>query len=60
MAKMICPDCGIEMTHHATKVILPRTEAEAALFDEELEGVALEAHSCPGCGKGASSVAEPS
>ena len=60
MARMICPDCGIEMTHHATKLILPRNEAEAALFDEELGGVALERHSCPRCGKGASSTAEPS
>jgi predicted RNA-binding Zn-ribbon protein involved in translation (DUF1610 family) len=55
---MVCPDCGIEMTHHATKVILPRSEAEEALVDEALGGVPLERHCCPGCGKEASRVGE--
>jgi ribosomal protein S27AE len=59
MAKMTCPECGVEMTHHATKVVFPRNEAEEALFDEELGGVVLERHCCPGCGEGASSVVEP-
>ena len=56
---MLCPDCGIEMTHHASKVIYPRTAAEEALVDEELGGVVLEKHCCPGCGKGQSEVSEP-
>lgn len=55
---MLCPDCGIEMTHHASKVIYPRSEAEEALIDEELGGVVLEKHCCPGCGKGASRYPE--
>jgi hypothetical protein len=46
------------MTHHASKVSYPRSEAEAALVDEDLGGVVLEAHTCPGCGKGASQVRE--
>lgn len=56
---MTCPDCGIEMTQHAKKVIYPRSEKEAALVDEALGGVVLERHTCPGCGKGASQVLEP-
>ncbi|MGH9318841.1 MAG: hypothetical protein ACRD3V_03000 [Vicinamibacteria bacterium] len=55
---MICPDCGIEMTHHASKVVYPRSEAEEALVDRELGGVVLERHTCPRCGKSGSIVAE--
>jgi hypothetical protein len=57
---MTCLACGIEMTHHASKVSYPRSEAEVALVDEALGGVVLEAHTCPGCGKGASQVRERS
>jgi ribosomal protein S27AE len=57
---MVCPDCGIEMVHHASKVIHPRSEAEEARVDEELGGVVLDRHCCPGCGKGASSLQEGS
>lgn len=53
---MTCPECNAEMTHHATKVIYPRTEAEAALVDEVLGGVPLERHTCPGCGQSASQI----
>jgi len=57
---MKCPACGDEeMTQHAKKVIYPRSDAEAALVDEELGGVVLERHACPGCGKGASQFQEP-
>jgi hypothetical protein len=44
------------MTHHASKVVVPRNEAEAALVDEDLGGVVLQAHTCPGCGKGGSEI----
>ena len=54
---MTCPKCGIEMTHHATKIVYPRTEAEAALVDEDLGGVVLKAHTCPGCGGSGSEIA---
>ena len=56
---MKCPDCDVEMTCHAKKVIYPRSEDEASLVDEALGGVLLERHTCPGCGKGASQVQEP-
>ena len=56
---MICPDCRVELIHHASKVIPPRNDAEAEAFDPELGGVVLEAHTCPECGKGASRVEEP-
>jgi ribosomal protein S27AE len=55
---MLCPDCGIEMTHHASKVVDPRNEAEEALVDKDLGGIVLEKHCCPGCGKGASLIPE--
>lgn len=54
---MTCPQCGIEMTHHASKIVAPRSEEEAALVDEELGGVVLQAHTCPGCGQGGSEIA---
>ena len=56
---MKCPACDIEMTQHAKKVIYPRTEREASLVDDDLGGVVLDRHTCPGCGKGASRVHEP-
>ncbi len=56
---MKCPSCGGEMNEHARKVILPRSESEAALVDEALGGVVLECHCCPSCGKSASRVQEP-
>lgn len=56
---MTCPFCGNEMNEHARKVILPRSESEAALVDEELGGVIVERYCCPSCGKSASRVQEP-
>ncbi len=56
---MKCPACGSEMTRHAKKVIYPRSEEEARLVDEALGGVVLERHACPGCGKEASRVHQP-
>ena len=34
--KMICPDCGTEMNHHAEKLIEPTTAEEARRMDPEL------------------------
>ena len=46
--KMKCPDCGVEMNHHADKLVY------GAESDAETEaGVAVEAHTCPGCGRSA-------
>ena len=38
--KLICPDCGVEMNHHAMKI------------DYRVEDGALqEVHTCPECGR---------
>lgn len=50
--KMICPDCGVEMNHHANKIDYSASNDESG---EEmgmgLGGVLQEAHSCPNCGQ---------
>jgi ribosomal protein S27AE len=51
-AKMICSECGVEMNHHADKLVLPVTPEESARMDPELGGLIEETHTCPGCGKG--------
>ncbi len=49
--KMICPDCGVEMNHHADKVDYTATISEPDAIDADLGGVLKEAHTCPKCGK---------
>jgi ribosomal protein S27AE len=49
--KMKCPDCGAEMNHHADKIVYDAAPDDDAYADEE--GVILEAHTCPGCGRSA-------
>ncbi|HXV64881.1 MAG TPA: hypothetical protein VEK15_29555 [Vicinamibacteria bacterium] len=56
---MTCPECGIEMTHHATKIVQPTSATEEAMVDPDLGGVALERHACAACGESASRLAEP-
>jgi NAD(P)H-dependent FMN reductase len=51
--KMICPECGMEMNHHADKLGLSGAAAEPEATDSDLGGVIEEAHTCPSCGKGA-------
>lgn len=46
--KMICPHCGAEMNHHATKV--DYSVEDPALMDPVFGGVVEEAHTCPHCG----------
>ena len=46
--KMICPDCGIDMNHHADKIDYG---APFGRVDPELGGVMEESHTCPQCGK---------
>lgn len=53
--KMICPDCGIEMNHHAEKIDYS-VDAQAARA--EFGGAVREVHCCPGCGKCATRLAE--
>ena len=57
MNKMKCPDCGIDMNHHADKVDYSDVLNAAADSDLNLGGVLQEVHSCPGCGKAAMRIA---
>lgn len=47
--KMICPDCGAEMNHHAMKVDYGFDDA--SIEDPIFGGVLKEAHTCPDCGR---------
>lgn len=51
-AKMTCPECGVEMNHHADKLRDPINAQEAAQADRALGGLVLECHTCPECGAG--------
>jgi predicted RNA-binding Zn-ribbon protein involved in translation (DUF1610 family) len=46
--KMICPDCGAEMNHHAMKLDYVD---DPTLVDAVFGGVLREAHTCPECGR---------
>ena len=47
--KMICPNCGAEMNHHAMKI--DYSIDDPALIDPAFGGVVQEAHTCPECGR---------
>ena len=47
--KLMCPDCGIEMNHHAMKI--DYNAGNPALVDADFGGVVQEAHTCPECGQ---------
>jgi hypothetical protein len=47
------------MNEHAKKVMAPRSDDEAALVNEALDGIALERYTCPACGRSASRVQKP-
>jgi ribosomal protein S27AE len=47
--KLICPDCGVEMNHHAMKV--DYSVDDPILIDPAFGGVVEEAHTCPQCGR---------
>jgi predicted RNA-binding Zn-ribbon protein involved in translation (DUF1610 family) len=50
--KMLCPDCGVEMNHHALKIDYTASTDDAdELVDPETGGRLIEAHSCPQCGQ---------
>jgi ribosomal protein S27AE len=48
-SKMKCPDCGIDMNHHADKVDYSSAGAETR--DPGTGGVVQEIHTCPECGR---------
>ena len=45
--KMICPDCGAEMNHHAMKIDYGVDDPLET--DPVFDGVVNEAHTCPEC-----------
>ena len=47
--KMICPDCGAEMNHHAMKIDYGIDDK--ALVDSVFGGVLKEAQTCPEYGR---------
>jgi ribosomal protein S27AE len=49
--KMICPDCGVEMNHHADKIDYTAALEDDAAIDPAFGGVVEEAHTCPSCGR---------
>jgi ribosomal protein S27AE len=49
--KMLCPDCGVEMNHHANKIDYSQLSDDEAAYDEAYGGVVQEAHCCPECGR---------
>jgi ribosomal protein S27AE len=57
-SKMICPDCGVEMNHHANKLDYTSALDEPEAIDESMGGIVQEAHTCPQCGQTALRQAE--
>lgn len=47
--KMVCPDCGVEMEHHAEKI--DYLNGASGEIDSKLGGTIEEAYVCPECGK---------
>jgi len=48
-SKLICPDCGAEMNHHAMKI--DYGVDDPAVVDPVFGGAVKEAHTCPECGR---------
>jgi len=56
--KMICPECGAEMNHHADKLMEPVKPEELKYVNPSLGGVVKEMHACPECGAVESRLAQ--
>lgn len=50
-AKMQCPQCGVDLNHHAEKLVYPTCPEDAAKVNPALGGIVEEIHTCPECGK---------
>lgn len=48
--KMQCPNCGVDMNHHADKLVEATGAAEASAIDKVLGGFVEQVYSCPDCG----------
>jgi predicted RNA-binding Zn-ribbon protein involved in translation (DUF1610 family) len=57
--KMPCPDCGVEMNHHADKVDYSAALEDGGQIDPAFGGIVEEAHTCPACGSTHLRRAEP-
>lgn len=55
--KLICPQCGGEMNHHADKLVYPPKAEDRHQPYGDFGGVVEETHACPGCGAVASRLA---
>jgi hypothetical protein len=53
-ARMICPNCHVEMNHHCDKLVQASDSQQAIQLDDGAGGVLQEFHSCPNCGRGGS------
>lgn len=49
--KALCPDCGVEMNHHAEKLDFTAMLDEPEAVDPDLGGILEKAHTCPECGQ---------
>jgi hypothetical protein len=47
---MRCAECGVEMNHHAEKLVYPSTPAELAQAHPAWGAWIEEIHCCPECG----------
>jgi predicted RNA-binding Zn-ribbon protein involved in translation (DUF1610 family) len=49
--KIICPECNVEMNHHAEKIDYAAMLKEPDAVDRDLGGIVEEVHTCPECGE---------
>lgn len=49
--KMSCPDCNVEMNHHADKIDYSAALEDGKDADPAFGGIVEEAHTCPACGQ---------
>lgn len=47
---MTCRECGVEMNHHADKIVNPTSAEEVRQVNPADGGFVEEVHSCPECG----------
>jgi ribosomal protein S27AE len=47
--KLTCPNCGVDMNHHAMKI--DYDVEDASLVDPVFGGALKEVHTCPECGR---------
>ena len=50
-SKLQCPECGVDLNHHAEKLDYTAALEEPEAVDPDLGGIVEEAHTCPECGK---------